>query len=79
LSHICCSYLTSLNMYKHRLDPTHTNLCPNCQVHPHTVMHLLLDFTHLAADRQHNITTVQHVWTDLVWVAAFLHCAGFTE
>lgn len=80
LTRLRCGHHQSLYTYKHRIDNTHTDLCPLCQVSPHTVTHLIVDCPNLAAIRQqHNITTTQQLWSDPVDVVHFLRGAGFLE
>ena len=78
LTRLCCGHHQSLNTYKHRLDNTHTDLCPLCQISPHTVTHLIEDCPNLAAHRQqHNIQNVLQLWSDPVSVVSFLRGVGF--
>ena len=60
------------------LNNTHTDLCPLCQVNPHTIMHLIDDCPNLAALRQqHNTYSVQQLWSEPAEVVAFLHSEVF--
>ena len=68
LTRLRCGHHPSLNTYKHRIN-THTDLCPLCQVSPHTVTHLLEVCPNLTALRQyHNINNVLQLWSDPVSV-----------
>ena len=78
LARLRCGHHPDLNTYKHRIDETHTDICPNCQASPHTVTHLLTECTSLAAPRQqHNIHSILQLWSDPVKVASYLRDAGF--
>lgn len=78
LTRLRCGHHQSLNTYKHRIDNTQTDICPLCQVSPHTITHLLVDCPNLAALRQqHNIHTTTQLWSDPVSVVSFLRGAGF--
>ena len=67
LTRLRCGHHQSLNTYKHRIDNTHTDLCPLCQISSHTVKHLIEDCPNLANLRQqHNISQVQQLWSDPV-------------
>jgi hypothetical protein len=78
LSRLRCGHHPSLNSYKHRVDRTQTDLCPQCHSLPHTIRHLLLDSPELAAPRlRAGITSIAQLWSEPVRVAAFLRGAGF--
>jgi hypothetical protein len=78
LSRLRCGHHPSLHSYKHRLDSTHSDLCPQCRTLPHTVKHLLLECPELAAARlRAGITSIAQLWSEPARVAAFLRGAGF--
>ena len=77
LSRLRCGHHPSLYTYKHRIDNTHTDLCPHCQVDPHTVTHLMEDCPNLADLRhQNNIHSTLQLWSDPVSVVPFMRGAG---
>ena len=78
LSRLRCGHHPNLNSYKHRINNTLTDLCPLCQVNPHTITHLIEECPNLAALRQqHNINHVQQLWSEPVSAVAYLRGAGF--
>jgi len=66
LSQLRSSHSIILNSYKARLDPTVSNICPDCSVEPHTTAHLFScpgKPTHL---------TVRALWDNPLEAATFL-------
>ena len=77
LSRLRWGHHPSQNTYKQRIDNTHTNLCPLCQVVPHKVTHLIEDCPNLADLRQqNNIQNALQLWSDPISVVPFLRGAG---
>ena len=66
LSQLRSGYCSRLNSYRHRIDISATDLCPECQIAPHTVQHLF------DCQRHPTNLTILDLWRRPLEVAALL-------
>lgn len=67
LAQLRSGHCSSLNEYRHRIDPTIDNKCPDCEVSPHDVIHLF------NCQRKQTNLKPEDMWNKPVEVAAFLN------
>ena len=77
LARMRCGHHPALDTYMHRIGQADTDLCGRCGAGPGDVQHLLLHCNTTQAQRaQHNIQSLEHLWTHPVSAAEFFRDVG---